>query len=361
MDDLTNNPESSPAPASEPARPSPLESLPAAPPPAPPRHGNVFVGPTGLIRAGWGILIFAAVIVGGGFAISLVLRLFMHPHSHMHHGAFIMTPGMALASEGVQFLLVVIATGVMALIERKPILSYGYQDKVRAVRFFSGLVWGFVAISVLVVSLWASHLLVFDGLTLHGAAILKYGVLWGLMFLLVGLFEESIMRGYVQYTMTRGVGFWWGALLFSFLFGFAHHSNPGESPVGLFSAGAIGLVFCLSLWYTGSLYWAVGFHAAWDWGESYFYGTSDSGLLVKGHLFSEHPAGKILMSGGATGPEGSMLIIPLIILVALGMWLWWGRRVPAAFAGQGWLPAWVRNRHAGPSVSPESASLPPAS
>ncbi len=153
--------------------------------------------------------------------------------------------------------------------------------------------------------------------------------------------------------MARGVGFWWGALLFSFLFGFAHNSNPGETPVGLFSAGAIGLVFCLSLWYTGSLWWAVGFHAAWDWGESYFYGTSDSGLIVRGHLFGEHPTGKLLWSGGATGPEGSLLVVPFLIIIVLAMWLWWGRRVQSPFAGSGLRPAW--SRRPGPS-SPQPSN-----
>ena len=354
MDDLNNQPDLNPVPEATP--PSLLESIPAPPSP-PPSHGNIFIGPAGLIRAGWGLLIFIAVIFGAGFVVSMIVRFLMHTHPHQH--ITVMTPSMGLLSEGMSVILVLIATAVMALIERKSVLAYGYQDKARGVRFVSGLIWGFIAISVLVLALWASHLLVFDGLTLHGVAILKYGILWGFMFLLVGIFEESIMRGYPQFTVTRGIGFWYGALFFSFLFGFGHHSNPGESPIGLISAGAIGLVFCLSLWYTGSLYWAVGFHAAWDWGESYFYGTSDSGLLVKGHLFSEHPTGKILWSGGATGPEGSMLIIPLILLMALFMWLWWGRRGPAAFAGQGWLPAWYRERRARLAASPECASLPP--
>jgi len=360
LDEITNDPESSPSTSPEPApATTPAPSLEPVTPTPPSFRGNIFVASNKLIRAGWGILIFAAVIVASGFIISIVLRQFVHPHPHQNMA--MMTPLRGIIGEGISVVLVVIATGVMALIERKSICAYGYQDKARASRFIFGLVWGFIAISVLVFALWASHLLVFDGLTLHGGAILKYGLLWGFMFLLVGIFEESIMRGYAQFTMTRGIGFWWGALLFSFLFGFGHHSNPGESPVGLISAGAIGLVFCISIWYTGSLYWAVGFHAAWDWGESYFYGTSDSGLITQGHLFSEHPVGKILWSGGATGPEGSMLIIPLIILAALFMWLWWGRRVPAAFAGQGWVPAWIRQRHASIPASTDAVTLPPAS
>ncbi len=70
-----------------------------------------------------------------------------------------------------------------------------------------------------------------------------------------------------------------------------HTRNVGESPIGLLSVGGGGLVFCLSLWYTKSLWWAVGFNAGWDWGQSYLYGTPNGGLVMKGHLLAEHPAG----------------------------------------------------------------------
>jgi hypothetical protein len=182
--------------------------------------------------------------------------------------------------------------------------------------------------------------LVFEGQLLHGSAILKYALAWGLVFLLTAVFEESTLRGYLQFTLTRGIGFWWGALLLSLLFGFAHGTNSGETHVGLLSAAGIGLVTCLSLWYTGSLWWAVGFHAGWDWGQSYFYGTLDSGLAVQGHLLGTHPIGPRLWSGGATGPEGSLLVLPLVAIFAL-LWLWWGRRMQSPFHGSGWKPALI--------------------
>ncbi len=294
----------------------------------------IFIGPHG-IRAGWSMLIFAAVIVGLVFALRLILRLFVHKHAQM---AGPMTPALGMLGEGIQILLVLAATFVMSRIEHKSVLAYGYQGQARAVRFFSGLVWGFIALSALVFSLWKLGYLDLTGIDLHGTAIVRYAAEWGLMFLFVGIFEESIMRGYLQFTFTRGVGFWWGALVMSFLFGFGHHTNAGESPIGLIAAGAIGFVFCLSLWYTGSLWWAVGFHAAWDWAESYFYGTADSGLVVQGHLFHEHPAGSLLWSGGTTGPEGSVLILPLIVIMALLMFLWWGRRTRSPFAGAAFRP-----------------------
>jgi membrane protease YdiL (CAAX protease family) len=333
------------------------EIPPVITPAEPPKRGLrwVFVGENG-IRAGWGVLLFALIFIALGRFVGFAVHHLFHP-KHMDPAAPL-TPRLGVLSEGLSTLCVFLATAVMARIERRGALSYGYEGTARAARFVFGLVWGFVAISLLVLTLWKAGLLGFDGQMLHGGTMLEYAAKWGLVFVFVALFEESLLRGYLQFTLTRGIGFWWGALLLSFLFGFSHGSNAGESPVGLFAAGAIGLVFCLSLWYTGSLWWAVGFHAAWDWGESYFYGTSDSGMVAAGHLLGEHPSGKLLWSGGATGPEGSLLVIPLISVIALAMWLWWGRRVTSPFAGTGWRPAWSR-RHAadaGQPVQPDVAA-----
>ena len=311
----------------------------------PPRqdHGIewIFWGPNRL-RAGWGVLAFIVL-----FLIFITLDgIVLHSVFHMTGNPKVFSPRTGIISEVSQVMCVFLATLVMALIERRSVFSYGYQGSARAVRFVSGLVWGFIAIATVVFALWKSGFLAFDGFMLHGPAIWEYASGWGLVFIGTGFFEESLLRGYLQYTMTRGVGFWWGALLFSFLFGFIHSSNPGETPVGLFTAGAVGLVFCISLWYTGSLWWAVGFHAAWDWGESYFFGTSDSGLVAQGHLLGEHPVGKILWSGGLTGPEGSLFAVLLLVITALLMVFWWGRRTESPFAGCGWVPAWVRQRKA---------------
>jgi membrane protease YdiL (CAAX protease family) len=137
----------------------------------------------------------------------------------------------------------------------------------------------------------------------------------------------------------RGIGFWWSAILLSVLFGGLHGPNPGETPVGLITVGAFGIVLCLSLWYTGSLFWAIGFHAAWDWGESFFYGTSDSGTVVDHRFFTAHPLGNVLLSGGKTGPEGSVLVLVMLVVTPVLMRLWWGRRTTSPFAGNGWKPA----------------------
>ena len=55
--------------------------------------------------------------------------------------------------------------------------------------------------------------------------------------------------------------------------------HSGENPVGLFRVFLVGVVFTLALWRTGSLWWAIGFHMAWDWAQSFLYGVPDSGVL----------------------------------------------------------------------------------
>jgi membrane protease YdiL (CAAX protease family) len=146
------------------------------------------------------------------------------------------------------------------------------------------------------------------------------------------LFEEYLLRGYLQYTLSRGLaglyqaifksshstalGFWTAALLLSTLFGLGHGSNPGESPIGLLSAGLAGLLFCFALWRTGSLWWAIGFHASWDWAQSFLYGVADSGMMAQHHLLATHAVGKPILSGGATGPEGSAIIVVVFALAS---------------------------------------------
>jgi hypothetical protein len=45
--------------------------------------------------------------------------------------------------------------------------------------------------------------------------------------------------------------------------------------------------------------------------------TPNSGLLAAGHFLSIEPRGAATMSGGSTGPEGSVFALPMMLIVAL--------------------------------------------
>ena len=89
---------------------------------------------------------------------------------------------------------------------------------------------------------------------------------------------------------------------------------------------AIGFAFVVSIRVTGSAWWAIGCHAAWDWAETYFYGTADSGNVATGHYLTTTPAGPAFWSGGTDGPEGSILVIAVIVLMILALVAIYGRR-----------------------------------
>ena len=150
---------------------------------------------------------------------------------------------------------------------------------------------------------------------------------WGVYAVaLLGLFPCLYLH---QRSAARSA-FWYAAWVTSTAFGFLHTTNGGENWVGIFSAAAIGFVFCVSIRVTGSAWWAIGCHAGWDWAETYFYGTADSGVTAQGHYLITSPAGNPFWSGGTDGPEGSVLILAVIAMLLAWLLLFYGRKGAAS-------------------------------
>ena len=279
---------------------------------------TIFAGNQGL-RSGWSALLFMSLALAFVFSASALERAITHTQRSQT-----MSPVEDLLHESALLGALFLATLIMARIERRSVFSYGFRDDRKLMRLVSGTVVGFLFISGLVGLLWTTHALAFDGKMLHGLLAWKYALLWFAAYMVVALFEEGLARGYLQFALTRGLTFWGAAAVTSVLFGLLHVGNEGESPMGIFFAIAGSLVFCLGLKLTGSLWWIVGVHAGVDFAEGYFYGTAESGGLRQGHLYATHPVGKAFWSGGATGPEGSVYALLLLLLMAAGMWLMWG-------------------------------------
>jgi membrane protease YdiL (CAAX protease family) len=303
------------------------------PPEQPSTLRKIFIGKDGL-RAGWSLLIFIAFLAALLFGVRLLAHKLLPPSPTTAQTASELPPSPRLfIAEGVPFLGVFFIGWIMSKIEHRRNSVYGFGGIRKLWNFIAGLATGVVCLSLLVLLLLKTGLVVIDARVLFGGDILRYGFVWLAMFLVVGFLEEYMTRGYLQYTLTRGLagfyswafktrhsqtlGFWTSALVLSILFGLSHGKNPGESPIGLLSAGLAGMVFCLSLWRTGSLWWAIGCHASWDWGQSFVYGVADSGLMAQHHLLATHPVGKPILSGGATGPEGSIFILAILALMSL--------------------------------------------
>jgi membrane protease YdiL (CAAX protease family) len=322
----------------------------------------VFTGKQGL-RAGWSVVIFLILTILFGACLGAAASVIARKVLYLRPGGF--TPTSAFIQEVILFLSVLGSGTIVALIERRRILDYNLAGPRRFVHFLGGLAAGFFALSALVGALAWGGWLHFGAVALSGSQIFSFAALWGVVFLLTGFFEEGTFRCYLQFTLTRGINFWWAlgivgliclrlalsargngawgvyimallglvpcfvlhlmktqggnfwqaAWVTSTLFGFIHTGNNGENWIGIFAAAAVGFVFCVSIRVTGSAWWAIGYHASWDWAETYFYGTADSGLPAQGHYLTTSPAGAVLWSGGTDGPEGSLLVIPIVLLL----------------------------------------------
>jgi len=207
---------------------------------------------------------------------------------------------------------------LLSKMEERPFGTYGFpHSKGWSKNFAMGGIWGLAAITLLMLFLRALGVFHFGPPALHGFRVLKFAVFWGVMFLLVGFYEEFLVRGYTQFTLSQETGFWPAAAVLSIVFGALHLDNPGESLPGIGAAVCIGLFFCLTLRRTGNLWFAVGFHAAWDWAESYLYSVPDSGQLAPGRLMHSSLQGPKWLTGGSTGPEASVFLFVVLLIVGL--------------------------------------------
>lgn len=304
----------------------PAESLSSAsesvsPPPQPSVIHTIFLGPNGL-RAGWRLLISILIFRELGRGLSFVLRHIPAVRAFTQsQSASSITPYGIIFGEGITALLLVVSVLIMTKIEKRTFADYNLPlSEAFGKRFWQGIPYGLVTLALLLGVIAALHGFSLGGLAVTGAEAVKYGILFGIGFFLVGFFEEFSFRGYLQATLGSGIGFWPAAILLSILFGAGHLGNPGEAKIGAFMAGCFGLVAAFSLLRTGDLWFAIGMHAAWDWAETYLFGVPDSGLLAQGHLLNSSFHGPDWLTGGSVGPEGSVLVFPVLLLAAVGIY-----------------------------------------
>jgi len=180
--------------------------------------------------------------------------------------------------------------------------------------FWQGALFGLAEISAVLGVIATFGFYHFGGLAIHGVDLFRWAAFWGAFFVLVGLYEEFAFRGYVQFTLAQAAGFWPAAVLLSAAFGFVHRSNPGESKMGLAGVVLTGLLWCFSLRRTGNLWFAVGMHASFDFGETFLYSVPDSGVVFPGHLSNATLAGPAWLTGGSAGPEASVCDFAMLLI-----------------------------------------------
>jgi membrane protease YdiL (CAAX protease family) len=297
---------------------------------APSPSRKIFFNDRGL-RAGWRLLIYCGMIAVPVFCVAFIAKKLGGGPKGPPLPDYLQAIFQA-AGELILFLMLLFLAWIMSRIEHRKVGAYGLPLQRSALSAFvrGYFLWGFLPLVFLLLVLRVTRVFYFGNMTALSARILGWGLLWFVVFLLVGFFEEYMLRGYFLYTLAEGIGFWPAAIIQAILFAGIHMGNGGETKIGLVAAGFFALFAAATLWRTGNLWLAVGAHAGWDWGQSYFFGVNDSGFQAPGHLLNPHVSqGPDWLTGGTVGPEGSAVTLILWGLLTIFFVLRYRPRGPA--------------------------------
>lgn len=282
----------------------------------------IFVGDRRL-RAGWRVVLFIAIYIAAGKGLDVVLAKI-----HFPDRAF--TWSSLLLNYVLDFIFIAAIAWIMSRIEHEDFSSYGFPlTRNAGSLLLKGLLWGFIPSAFILIPIYLAGGCSFQGLALHGREFVHYAVLWALATLALGFGEEFLFRGYLLKTLGEGIGFWPAAVVLSSLFGLVHLLfKPHEDWIDPISVALYGLFWCLTLRRTGSLWFAVGFHAASDYADMIVFAEPNSGndgKPIPGHLLDVRFHGPDWLTGGPRGTEASMLVF----FVLAGLFYFFNRAYPA--------------------------------
>jgi uncharacterized protein len=213
---------------------------------------------------------------------------------------------MQVAAEGLGALA---ATAVMARAGGRRLGEFGFGGSGRWRKLLIGAAGGLAVLALMLLVLRLAHAFTLEPASDRVSATMLNAVFYALLMLGVAFSEESFSRGYALTALSQSISFWPAAIVLGGVFGLMHAANSGETAIGVASAALLGLLLAYSFRRTRSLWFALGFHAGWDYAESFVFGVPNSGLTLPGSLFQGRFDGPSWLTGGSAGPEGSVLIL----------------------------------------------------
>ncbi len=210
--------------------------------------------------------------------------------------------------------------------------SLGFSRSRALPNFARGALTATLALSTLFALMWLAGIVTFGGWSTdaqtHSAAYALVTLLgFGIAFGAVGFFEETVFRGYALANLRQWLGWPFALIAQAVVFALVHLINGVGNPdvlraaiAGLPNLFLIAVFFGLSYRKTGSLWFPIGFHVAWNWLLGCVFSLPVSGIPTF-HLFDVQATGTSFLSGGLFGAEGSFFLTPLVMAMIYAMWL----------------------------------------
>jgi len=215
-------------------------------------------------------------------------------------------------------------------LDKKSFVSLGLRtDKKTWQDLLFGFLLSAVMAGIFLVILLISDLAKFDGITLgtyeqssEGFDYLEFmkvasiGSLSLLLLehLLVGYWEELVFRGYVFQNMIEGMGLKISIVISCLIYGLIHITNPNAGLLSSLIIVAFGYLRIYGYLSTQQLWLSMGMHMGWNFFQGPIFGFAASGHQHATLFNVSFNSSKDWLTGGEFGPEGSILVIPILLL-----------------------------------------------
>lgn len=145
------------------------------------------------------------------------------------------------------------------------------------------------------------------------------------MFITLSAFEEVIFRGIGYRIAEESLGTNLALILSGLIFGLAHLPNENANAISVISATSGGILAGLLFSMTRRLWLPISFHAGWNWAQGSL-GVPVSGIEEITGFVQSSINGPVLITGGAFGPENSILTIALVLVLSgIAYYITWKR------------------------------------
>lgn len=135
------------------------------------------------------------------------------------------------------------------------------------------------------------------------------------LFATLSVFEEIIFRGIIYRITEESLGTNLALIISALLFGLAHLLNEHANAISLISAASGGILAGLLLSITKRLWLPIFFHAGWNWAQASL-GVAVSGIEELPGFIESRLEGPELITGGAFGPENSVITVVFVLILS---------------------------------------------
>ena len=276
---------------------------------------SVLLGADGRLRYFWRAALY---FLAGNYAVL--------PCSYWLIGRFAgntLTARNILLGELALFTGAFVCTYALARYERQRVDSYGLPVRLAlGPRTWEGALAGIVMAGAVAIGMYALGGMQVHGLATTGSALWISALAWLVANICIGVAEEFWYRSYFLQTLWKAFGFWPGALIIALIFTADHYFyKTGETIWDVITLMSLSLLMCYSVLRTGTLWFAVGFHVAFDYMQLFVIGTPNGSQVPVGRLLDVSFSGPAWLTGGVLGTEASFLMYPMIAL--LWLYVWW--------------------------------------